>query len=145
MRGFFLVRLQDGNFYQHFFCGCMKRLLCFLLITFVGATHAMWITVTRNEVATVYLDSASIIRSGSNRRVWVVYDLAKPDATGQQSVKSNFEYDCGESKYKTLGSTSHPNKMGTGPVLKSIDVPAEWRPVSQDNLSRQLFAFACAW
>ena len=105
----------------------------------------MWITVTRNEVATVYLDSASIIRSGSNRRVWVVYDLAKPDTTGQQSVKSNFEYDCGESKYKTISSTSHPNKMGNGPILKSIDVPSEWRSVSQDNLSRQLFAFACAW
>ncbi|MFZ4472171.1 MAG: surface-adhesin E family protein [Limnohabitans sp.] len=123
----------------------MKRFLCFLVLTFVGASHAMWITVTRNEIATVYLDSASIIRSGSNRRVWVVYDLAKPDTAGQQSVKSNFEYDCGESKYKTLSSTSHPNKMGNGPVLKSIEVPAEWRTVSQDNLSRQLFAFACAW
>jgi hypothetical protein len=115
----------------------MKRFLCFLVLTFVGASHAMWITVTRNEIATVYLDSASIIRSGSNRRVWVVYYLAKPDTAGQQSVKSNFEYDCGESKYKTLSSTSHPNKMGNGPVLKSIEGPAEWRTVSQDNLSRQ--------
>ncbi len=93
----------------------MKRLLCFLLITFVGATHAMWITVTRNEVATVYLDSASIIRTGSIRRVWVVYDLAKPDTAGQQSVKSNFEYDCAESKFKSLSSTSHPNKMARVP------------------------------
>ena len=105
----------------------------------------MWITVTRNEIATVYLDSASIIRSGSNRRVWVVYDLAKPDTAGQQSVKSNFEYDCGESKYKTLSSTSHPNKMGNGPAIKALPVPEGWRPVSQDSMSRQLFAFACAW
>ena len=145
MRGFFLVRLQDGNLYQHLFCACMKRLLCFFLVAYVGASPAMWITVTRNEVATVYLDSASIIRTGSIRRVWVVYDLSKPDTAGQQSVKSNFEYDCAESKFKSLSSTSHPNKMGAGPVLKSIEVPAEWRPVSQDNLSRQLFAFACAW
>jgi len=111
----------------------------------MGTAQAMWVTVTRNEVATVYVDSASILRTGSFRRVAVVYDLAKPDATGQQSVKSYFEYNCAENKYKTLSSTSHPNKMGNGPVLKSIEVPAEWRPVSQDNLSRQLFGFTCAW
>ena len=31
----------------------------------------MWVTVTRNEVATVYIDSMSIERMGYNRRVWV--------------------------------------------------------------------------
>ena len=84
----------------------MKRFLCFLILAFASASQAMWITVTRNEVATVYLDSASIIRSGTNRRVWVVYDLAKPDTTGQQSVKSNFEYDCGESRSEEHTSES---------------------------------------
>ncbi len=105
----------------------------------------MWVTVTRNEVATVYIDSMSIEKLGYNRRVWVVYDLATPDKTGQQSVKSRIDYDCTEGKYKTLNASSHPNKMGNGPAIKALPVPEGWRPVSQDSMSRQLFAFACAW
>ena len=105
----------------------------------------MWVTVTRNEVATVYIDSSAIVKMGYNRRVWVVYDLQSPDKTGQQSVKSYIDYDCTEGKYKTLSATSHPNKMGNGPAIKSLPVPEGWRPVSQDSMSRQLFSFACAW
>ena len=67
----------------------------------------MWVTVTRNEVATVYIDSSAITKLGYNRRVWVVYDLTSPDKTGQQSVKSHIDYDCTEGKYRTISATSH--------------------------------------
>ena len=123
----------------------MKFIVLFLLAFVSAASHAMWVTVTRNEVATVYIDSSAITKIGYNRRVWVVYDLQSPDKTGQQSVKSYIDYDCTEGKYKTLSATSHPNKMGNGPAIKAMPVPEGWRPVSQDSMSRQLFAFACAW
>jgi hypothetical protein len=111
----------------------MKFIVLFLLAIASAASHAMWVTVTRNEVATVYIDSSAITKMGYNRRVWVVYDLTSPDKTGQQSVKSH------------ISATSHPNKMGNGPAIKALPVPEGWRPVSQDSMSRQLFAFACAW
>ena len=123
----------------------MKRLVLFSLLLASAAAHAMWVTVTRNEMATVYIDSMSIEKLGYNRRVWVVYDLISPDATGQQSVKSHIDYDCTEGKYKTLSASSHPNKMGNGPAIKALPVPEGWRPVSQDAMSRQLYSFACAW
>lgn len=123
----------------------MKFIVLFWLTVASAVSHAMWVTVTRNEVATVYIDSSAITRMGYNRRVWVVYDLTSPDKTGQQSVKSYIDYDCTEGKYKTLSASSHPNKMGNGPAIKSLPVPEGWRPVSQDSMSRQLFAFACAW
>jgi hypothetical protein len=123
----------------------MKRRLLLLLLVASTVSHAMWVTVTRNEVATVYIDSMSIEKMGYNRRVWVVYDLQKPDVTGQQSVKSRIDYDCTEGKYKTLSASSHPNKMGNGPAIKALPVPEGWRPVSQDSMSRQLYSFACAW
>jgi hypothetical protein len=123
----------------------MKFIVLFLLAVASTASQAMWVTVTRNEVATVYIDSSAIVKMGYNRRVWVVYDLQAPDATGQQSVKSYIDYDCTEGKYKTLSASSHPNKMGNGPAIKALPVPEGWRPVSQDSMSRQLFAFACAW
>jgi hypothetical protein len=123
----------------------MKRLVLISLLLCSVAAHAMWVTVTRNEVATVYIDSMSIEKLGYNRRVWVVYDLTNPDKTGQQSVKSHIDYDCTEGKYKTLSASSHPNKMGNGPAIKALPVPEGWRPVSQDAMSRQLYSFACAW
>jgi hypothetical protein len=123
----------------------MKFIVLFWLTVASAASHAMWVTVTRNEVATVYIDSSAITRMGYNRRVWVVYDLTSPDKTGQQSVKSYIDYDCTEGKYKTLSASSHPNKMGNGPAIKALPVAEGWKPVSQDSMSRQLFAFACAW
>lgn len=123
----------------------MKFIVLFWLTVASAASHAMWVTVTRNEVATVYIDSSAITRMGYNRRVWVVYDLSSPDKTGQQSVKSYIDYDCTEGKYKTLSASSHPNKMGNGPAIKALPVAEGWKPVSQDSMSQQLFAFACAW
>ncbi len=123
----------------------MKFVVLFLLTIASATSHAMWVTVTRNEVATVYIDSSAIVKMGYNRRVWVVYDLQSPDKTGQQSVKSYIDYDCTEGKYKTLSATSHPNKMGNGPAIKALPVAEGWKPISQDSMSRQLFAFACAW
>lgn len=123
----------------------MKFIVLFLLALASMTSHAMWVTVTRNEVATVYIDSSAIVKMGYNRRVWVVYDLTSPDKTGQQSVKSYIDYDCTEGKYKTLSASSHPNKMGNGPAIKALPVAEGWKPVSQDSMSRQLFAFACAW
>ena len=123
----------------------MKRLAVFFFVLASAGVHAMWVTVTQNEVATVYVDSSSIARINQNRRVWVVYDLKSPDTTGQQSVKSYIEYDCAEGKYKTLSATSHPNKMGNGTAIKSLPVGGSWMSVSQDKMSRQLFSFACAW
>jgi hypothetical protein len=123
----------------------MKFIVLFSLALASTTSHAMWVTVTRNEVATVYIDSSAIVKMGYNRRVWVVYDLTSPDKTGQQSVKSYIDYDCTEGKYKTLSASSHPNKMGNGPAIKALPVAEGWKPVSQDSMSRQLFAFACAW
>ena len=123
----------------------MKQLVLLWMAVASAASHAMWVTVTRNEVATVYVDSTAIVKMGNNKRVWVVYDLQSPDATGQQSVKSYIDYDCAEGKYKTLSASSHPNKMGNGPAIKALPVPEGWRPISQDSMSRQLFSFACAW
>jgi len=123
----------------------MKTWVVALLGMWISSAHAMWVTVTQNEVATVYVDSSSIARINQNRRVWVVYDLKSPDTAGQQSVKSYIDYDCAEGKYKTLSATSHPNKMGNGPALKSLPAGGDWKSVSQDKMSRQLFSFACAW
>ena len=123
----------------------LKKIVCIALLSIANVSHAMWVTVTQNEVATVYVDSASIVKMHHNKRVWVVYELKDVDNSGQRSVKSYIDYDCAEGKYKTMSATSHANKMGNGPVIKSLPVPEGWRPVSQDSMSRQLFAFACAW
>jgi hypothetical protein len=126
----------------------MSKTKCVIVAVICGyfaTAQAMWVTVTRNETATVYVDSASIVHLGTHKRIWVVYDLVSQDVEGQQSVKSYIEYDCGETKYKTLSASSHANRMGAGPVLKSLPVPGDWKPVTQDALSRQLYSFACAW
>jgi hypothetical protein len=47
----------------------MKFIVLFCLALASAASHAMWVTVTRNEVATVYIDSSAIVKMGYNRRV----------------------------------------------------------------------------
>jgi hypothetical protein len=126
-----------------------NKFLAIVMVSILTAlsmpAQAMWVTVTRTENTTVYVDSASIMQIGTHKRIWVVYDLTQQDVEGQQSVRSYIEYDCAETKYKTLSATSHASRMGNGPVLKSLPVPGDWKPVTQDALSRQLYSFACAW
>ena len=105
-----------------------KRIALLVTVLAAASAHAMWVTVTRNEVATVYVDSAAIVKMGYNKRIWVVYDLTSPDNKGQQSVKSYMEYDCTEGKYKTLSATSHPQRMGNGPALKTLPINTAWKP-----------------
>jgi hypothetical protein len=123
----------------------LKRLALLCTLLAAASAQAMWVTVTRNETATVYVDSSAILKMGNIKRIWVVYDLAAPDNTGQMSVKSYMEYDCSEGIYKTLSATSHPQRMGNGPALKTLPINTSPKPVSQDAMSRQLYAFACAW
>lgn len=123
----------------------MKRGLLLGLALLTLHAHAMWMTVTRTDVATVYMDSAAIERIGQRKRVWVLYDLREPDSAGQRSVKSYIEYDCAEGTYRTLSASSHAQTMGNGPALKALPVPPQPKPVTQDALSRQVYGFACAW
>lgn len=97
----------------------MRRVLWLCAVAALPA-QAMWVTLTRNEAATVYIDSAAIVKVGALRRVWLVYDLREVDASGQRSVKSQVEYDCGESTYRTLSASTHSAPMGQGPVLKAM-------------------------
>ena len=122
----------------------MRRVLWLCAVAALPA-QAMWVTLTRNEAATVYIDSAAIVKVGALRRVWLVYDLREVDASGQRSVKSQVEYDCGESTYRTLSASTHGAPMGQGPVLKALPPGSSAKPVTQDALSRQVYAFACAW
>lgn len=123
----------------------MKRGFFIALSLCALQAHAMWMTVMRNEVASVYMDSSAIVKMGQLKRVWVVYDLNQPDSDGQRSVKSYIEYDCAEGTYRTISASSHAQPMGNGPVLKALPVPGQPKPVTQDALSRQVYGFACAW
>lgn len=123
----------------------MKRSFFIALCLFAAQAHAMWMTVMRTEVATVYMDSSAIARIGQLKRVWVVYDLNQPDSSGQRSVKSYIEYNCAENTYRTISASSYAQPMGNGPALKALPVPGQPKPVTQDALSRQVFGFACAW
>ena len=123
----------------------LKKIFCLALLMSASVSHAMWVTVTQNEVATVYVDSASIVKMQHNKRVWVVYDLKEVDNSGQRSVKSYIEYNCAENTYRTISASSHAQPMGNGPALKALPVPGQPKPVTQDALSRQVFGFACAW
>jgi hypothetical protein len=123
----------------------MKRCLLLVLSLLCASAQAMWVTVTRSEVATVYVDSAAIVKIGQIKRIWVVYDLREPDNTGQRSVKSYIEYDCAEGTYRTLSASSHAQPMGNGPAIKALPVAGGPKPVTKDSLSRQVYGFACAW
>lgn len=123
----------------------MKRLSLLAALLCCASAQAMWVTVTRNEAATVYVDSAAIVKIGSIKRIWVVYDLKDPDNTGQRSVKSYLEYDCAANTYKTLSASSHAQPMGNGPAIKALPVAGQAKPITQDSMSRQVYAFACAW
>lgn len=108
---------------------------------------ADWIEIESNDVATVYANPASIRKVGSVVKMWVLYDLRKPDSLQGKnywSMKSNDNHDCSADRTQRLHTLFYAGNMGSGNVIPTQHTGNNpWKPVIQDTLSDAARKFAC--
>lgn len=126
----------------------MQQAVWGVLLAMVSAgACADWVEIESSPSATVYANPASLRKVGSVVKMWVLYDLRKPDSLHGQnywSMKSNDNYDCSADRTQRLHTLFYAGRMGSGNVIPAQytgDYP--WKPVVQDTLSDAVRKFAC--
>lgn len=127
----------------------MRNAVLMMLLAGVSSVAAAeWVYVGRDPSGTtVYLDPATVRRSGSTLKMWNLIDYGKNQApeTAKPIFSSNtdVEYDCQQKRVRSLFYSVHSGKMASGElVFLSSDV-GDWRPVSPGSVEEVLWNIAC--
>ncbi len=126
----------------------MQKTLWAVMLAMASASAcADWVEIETNEEATVYANPASIRKVGDVVKMWVLYDLRKPDSLHGKnywSMKSNDSYDCSTDRTQRLHTLFYAGNMGSGNVIPTQYTGTRpWEPVVEDTLSDAVRKFAC--
>jgi hypothetical protein len=126
----------------------MKKLLFSLILVVVsGSAMAEWIPVSKNFIFTLYSDPTSISKSGNMVKMLRLTDFKiAQGSTGTKylSTKRQDEYDCVKKQHRIIYVTAYSKNMEKGYiVMKVVNEPDDWKPVSLGSLSEGVWKFAC--
>ncbi|OFZ66408.1 MAG: hypothetical protein A2V79_01480 [Betaproteobacteria bacterium RBG_16_56_24] len=125
----------------------MRRVILMMLLAVVSnSALAEWVKVGSNEITTIYVDSATIQRTGNMAMMWHLTDFktAKKDmGATYMSTKDQNEYDCKEEKLRRRAFSEHSKNMGGGEMVYSDSFTAKWKTVPPDSGIEILWKIAC--
>lgn len=126
----------------------MQQTLWVVLLALVSTgASADWVRIEGDEAATAYANPASIRKVGNVVKMWVLYDLRKPDSLqgkNYSSMKSNDSYDCMSDRTQRLHTLFYAGNMGSGNVITARHTGNyPWKPVVQNTLPQAVWKFAC--
>ncbi len=125
--------------------GEMKKLMIGTALLLLSAVvHAEWVFVAGDNFGSnFYADPTTKRRSGDVIKMWVLFDKAQADASGQ-SIKVLEEYHCRHERSRVIAAIPFSGKMGSGNSRGGGDVPnAEWTSFPPDAVTQKLFNYAC--
>jgi hypothetical protein len=115
-----------------------------LVIVFFLSEWAEWVYVTEGLRHQVFIDTATIKRTGDNRRVWELKNLNEA-FKGGMSFRALAIYDCKNEKKKTLTLSIHLEPMAQGETLDSINNEnSEWEYIAPRTVDSEVLHFVCA-
>jgi len=127
-----------------------KIILMMLLAAASGSVAAEWVKVSGNddEIATVYVDPATVRKTGHRVTMWSLFDYKTPRVPGgplepYMSMRGQSEYDCKLMRSRALAISFHPKNMAQGELTYANTDPDNWRPVSPGSVAETLWKRAC--
>lgn len=130
--------------------------ICSLLIIVISAlacnayAQAEWEFVSGNNKFNYYYDSATAYKSGNKVKIWTLYDHFQ--LTTSHNVKPHMsmmvlgEFDCKKEVHRTLYTSTYPEKMGKGEMIKkdgSHELTGKWHSVPRVSFFYTLMSVAC--
>ena len=127
-----------------------KFVLPVLLAVVSSSAAAEWVKVGGHDddPATVYVDRATMRRTGHMVKMWSLFDYKSARVPGEPlepylSMRGQSEYDCKNRRSRALAISFHPNNMARGELSYSNTDPDNWRPVSPGSIAETLWKLAC--
>lgn len=120
-----------------------------LFLLFSGNAIAAWDELGSNELITVWVDKASLKKSGDKALFLSILDLKKPgvDPKSKSPVNSIIglnEYHCGQNQYRALDVKFMSDKKGDGKVIGEIKSPnSTFEPVINGDWTAGVYNLAC--
>ena len=127
----------------------MNRLLMgLMLLVTATAASAEWTRVGGSDNYILYVDRATIRRSGNFVKMWDLKDFktVEKSAAGYSylSAKTQQEYDCKEERRRDVAFTWFGGKMGGGKVVyMNSDIGDKWLPILPGSVGEELWKIAC--
>ena len=119
-----------------------------LFLLFSGNAIAAWDELGSNELITVWVDKASLKKSGDKALFLSMLDLKKPgvDPKSKSPVNSIIglnEYHCGQNQYRALDVKFMSDKKGDGKVIGEIKSPnSTFEPVINGDWTTGVYNLA---
>jgi hypothetical protein len=125
----------------------MRNAIVMLLLAMVsGSAAAEWSKFWVDNTGSQYFDSASIRRTGSIVKMWVLNDFNKAQAVSAKqfiSQKVQWEIDCKDERMRIVFLSNHAENMGGGVTVYSDSDAFNWVPVSPESMRAILWRVAC--
>lgn len=121
------------------------RLGLFFALAFIAAPAlADWEKISETDMAAYFIDSATLQKNGTLRRVWQMQSLKQRDKDGELSRRALVEYECREGINRTLSISMHADAMGEGRKLDSYSDPSSPRKVAPGSSGEAILKVVCA-
>jgi hypothetical protein len=129
----------------------MKQLTFTLLSLAAANAWAEWTLVGEGALKegrlVVYVDLATISKTGNLAKMWGLYDFNTPKLLGgkgeYRSIKFQDEFDCSQQRFRVLNLSWYAGNMGNGEPISSANVGSQWALVSSGSVDEGLWEAAC--
>jgi len=130
--------------------GILEKVACGVPLAIKnGSVLADWIQVDDVENAAIYVDRATIRKTGDMATMWELFDYktAKRASDSEEpylSLKIDNEYDCNRKRTRVLYYTMHSGKRGEGKMVFLGFAPIiEWELIPTGSTSEFIWEIAC--
>ena len=124
-----------------------KLIFMMVLAALSNVALAAWQVVETTPEVTIYLDPATVKRTGNRATLWILLDYkqAQPDKTGKKvlSDKVQYQFDCKEKQYQTISTSAHTGNMAGGEIVNINPDPPKLTPVAAGTLDEVFLQRAC--
>lgn len=127
----------------------MKKKLGFALALAIVSSGVLaeWEEVGHSVDLTMYVDRATIRKSGTKVKMWDLRDYKEivdlKNLESYWSIKNQTEYDCKQEKYRSLHFSLYGGKMGSEQVIYASNSIEDWSPIPPKSLVESSWKAAC--
>jgi len=117
-----------------------------LLAVASGHAGAEWQSLGDTGNAELFVDRATLVRSGETVKLWTVYALKTPgsaNGVAYVSLKRQDEFDCAGSRMRGVQISAHAEPLGEGKVVASEKGSGAWQAVAPQSTGEKLWKLAC--
>ena len=122
-------------------------LLSVVLIVWANPVFAGWIAIEKEYqpagLETIYVDPEQIQRTDTRATLWQLTDLKWNNTTRFLSLKTHKEFDCANSRVRTLQVIEFSRQMGAGRSRSGYMENGNWQAIGTQGTDHALSKAAC--